>query len=179
MSRVFTKNAISNLKSTGTFFPSSRFLADKISRLLPIDTKVLVELGAGNGAVTKSLLNHLPQDAKLSCYEINDTFVKLLKNNFADQRLKILERSALEIKNDFAPDSVDAVVSCLPLALFKNSMKQELITAIHKTLKPGGLFIQYQYILKDRKFIYQYFSHNKLKFVLRNAPPAFIYICQK
>ncbi|NVJ66776.1 MAG: methyltransferase domain-containing protein [Gammaproteobacteria bacterium] len=179
MSRIFTKNAISNLKSTGTFFPSSRFLANKISSLMPADTKSVVELGAGNGAVTKSLLSHLSDDASLNCYEINQEFIKLLKDNVADPRLTVLERSALEISNDFAADSIDVVVSCLPLALFKDSMKQELMEAIHQALKPGGLFIQYQYSLKDRKFINQFFSHNKLKFVLRNAPPAFIYICKK
>ncbi len=179
MSRIFTKNAISNLKSTGTFFPSSRFLANKISRLVPKETQTIIELGAGNGAVSKSLLQHLNQDAKLSCYEINPEFIKLLKQNIDDPRLTILERSALEISNDFAAESVDAIVSCLPLALFKDSMKQELMAAIEQALKPGGIFIQYQYSLNDRKFINQYFSRNKLKFVLRNAPPAFIYICQK
>ncbi len=146
---------------------------------MPSEAKTVVELGAGNGAVTKSLLTYLPPDGQLSCYEINQEFIKLLKDNVDDLRLSVLERSALEISNDFATNSVDMVVSCLPMALFKDSMKQELMEAIHKSLKPNGLFIQYQYSLKDRKFINQYFSRNKLKFVLRNVPPAFIYICRK
>ncbi|MRX27305.1 class I SAM-dependent methyltransferase [Kangiella sp. HZ709] len=179
MSPKFTRNAISNIKSTGTFFPSSRFLANKISRLIPDNVTNVVELGAGNGAVTKSLLAHMSADASLDCYEINAEFIKLLKNNVSDERLTILERSALEIANDFGNDAIDVVVSCLPLALFNDSMKEELMAEIHKSLKPGGLFIQYQYSLKDRKFINKYFAKNTLKFVLRNAPPAFIYLCEK
>lgn len=179
MSKSFTKNAFSTLKKSGTLFPSSRFLANKISKLLPENTQCLVELGAGNGAVTKSLLNALEPQATIDTYEINQDFIKLLNTNVQDPRLNILERSAWELANDFEENSVDAVVSCLPLALFSDQQKHELLEAVTKVLRTGGRFIQYQYSLKDFKFVKQYFGCNKYKFVLLNIPPAFIYHCKK
>ncbi len=179
MGKIFTKSAISNLKSAGTFFPSSKYLSNKISSLIPENADSVVELGAGNGVVSKSILNQLSENAKLSCYEINSDFIQLLKDNVQDPRMTIIEHSALEITNDFGENTLDAVVSCLPLALFEDEMKHELMTAIHKSLKPRGAFIQYQYSLKDHKFIKKYFGCRKLRFVLRNIPPAFIYTCRK
>lgn len=179
MSKSFTKHAISSLKKSGTFFPSSRFLSNKISSLLPDDTKCLIELGAGNGVVTQSLLNALDQNAQLSTYEINQEFIKLLNAKVQDPRLTVLEHSAWRIDQDFEADSVDAVVSCLPLALFSDEQKHELMQSIVKVLRPNGRFIQYQYSLKDFKFVKQYFGCNQYKLVLLNIPPAFIYHCKK
>lgn len=179
MSRNFTKNAITNFKNTGTIFPSSRYLSKKICSLIPNNAQTVIELGAGNGAVTKHLLNHIAPTANLSSYEINEEFITHLKQTFQDDRFTILEHSALEMPNDFKAGSVDVIASCLPLALFDEQMKRDLLKVIKESLKVGGLFIQYQYSLKDKKLIAEYFPRTEVKFVLRNAPPAFIYLCEK
>ena len=65
--RLFFQESIRSLGPTASMFPSSRYLANALTR--PIDfrrARTVVELGPGTGAVTKEILKHLRPDGKLS-----------------------------------------------------------------------------------------------------------------
>jgi phospholipid N-methyltransferase len=55
----------------------------------------------------------------------------------------------------------------------------ELVGAISRALAPGGMYIQFQYSLIDRKKIKANFSRLTTVPVLLNFPPAVVYYAQK
>ncbi len=87
--------------------------------------------------------------------------------------------NALNILNFVDSQSVDVVVSWLPLANIGTKVKQAIITEVKKSMKEDWLFIQFQYSLYDYKFLKKNFKSVKVQFCALNVPPAFIYICKK
>lgn len=163
------------MKLTGSVIPSSRFLANKIAQQIPKESRTIVELGAGDGVITRYLLKHMPEQAHLTSYEISKQLLPHLAK-IDHPRFLVSNHSALELDNDFAQSTVDVVISSLPIALFDQAMKQQLLSQIRKVLTTNGLFIQYQYLPKDKKLILQYFPDTKTLWSALNVPPAFIYI---
>lgn len=170
----FTRYALKNMKSTGSIARSSKFLARNLAKQIPQDARIIIELGAGDGIITKELLKYMSDDATLTAYEISEQLLPLL-HRIEHPRFDIKHSSALDIVQDFAVDSVDCLVSCLPLALFPLEMKHELLSHIRSVLKPNGTFLQYQYWLSDKALIEQYFPELKLNWVPLNIPPSFVY----
>lgn len=173
---------INSFKTSGTVTPSSRYLVERM--LHPIDfskAKCIVELGPGNGCVTRCLLERMRADATLVCFEVNQEFIALLED-IDDSRLKILNRCASSIRevlDSLAIDEADYVVSSVPLALLNNDTREKILASIDANLKPGGVYTQYQYSLANYDDIKLKFEHVKLGFTLRNFPPAFVYECYK
>ena len=80
----------------------------------------------------------------------------------------------------------DVVVSGIPWRLLKAKEQDILLKNIHHSLKNGGYFSTFAYILPTpktilfRKKLQKYFSHIKTsKVVWNNLPPAFVYYCKK
>lgn len=174
----FTKYALKNIKKTGSVIPSSRFLARKIALEIPHDAKTIIELGAGDGVITQFLLKQMPQSATLTAYEISKQLLSHLEK-IDHPNFVLRNASALDIEQHFAAGSVDIIISCLPIALFPMQMKHELLQKVKNCLRAGGLFVQYQYLPKDRSLILRYFPQTTTKWSALNAPPAFIYIGKK
>lgn len=181
---AFFKEAIKNFKTTGTIMPSSKFLIKRM--LKEIDFKkinVLVEFGAGNGIITKSILKKMHKDAVLFCFEINPEFYKHLKL-INDNRLIVVNQSAQEVKNVLNKHniaSVDCIISSLPLTMLPAEISKSILHISKNLLKNESVFIQYQYSINFFKIFKQVFGKNNvfLAFELMNIPPAFIYKCKK
>jgi len=177
MSSLFTLNALKNLKQTGSLFSSSNTLANKLVETINPDENVnIIELGAGNGIVTKHILKKISQDSKLHTFEINENFIINL-NKIEDQRLKVYNACVSNLTNYFPEQDVDFVISSLPLANIDKEFKKELFKNIKHILKPNGRFIQYQYTKKDFKLIKENFPSISTKLCIKNLPPAFVYNC--
>ncbi|MCK0130926.1 methyltransferase domain-containing protein [Flavobacteriaceae bacterium F08102] len=180
--RVFFKEAIKNIKTSGTITPSSKYLATKM--LKSIDFKqanVIVEYGAGNGIFTRKLLKKLNKDAILLCFEINEEFYKHLKT-IKDDRLFVYQESCEHIKQicqQHDIKEVDCIVSSLPLTNIPNQISQKILSESFDILKKEGTFIQYQYSLSYHKKLKKIYPKVTLNFEVRNVPPAFIYYCKK
>lgn len=181
--RSFLKEFWKDGKMVGSMIPSSRFLARKMMQSIDFErTKVLVELGPGDGVFTHSLLAKLPKDATLFVFELNDAFYDSLKKKFTDPRIRIIHDSAENIathleRNGFS--QADVVLSSLPLANFSSELKNKILSASHRILKPNGLYVQFQYTLNAKKAIKRFFPSMSLSFTPINFPPAFVYTCKK
>lgn len=179
----FFKEAFKNLKTSGTFVPSSKFLVKEL--IAPIDfktAKVIVEFGPGNGIVTKAILNQLAPDAKLFCFEINDTFYNALKT-IDNSQFVLLNESAEHIETVLKShniDTVDCIVSSLPLTNIPKTVTDAILENSYKVLKPTGKFIQFQYSLTYYRKLKSVFNKNvDLNFEPLNLPPAFVYVAEK
>jgi phosphatidylethanolamine/phosphatidyl-N-methylethanolamine N-methyltransferase len=171
---------------TGALVPSGRFLVDKMIAPVPADYRgEVVELGAGNGALTRRLAARCPRARVLAC-EINPVLARDTAEHIADAGLS----SRVEVISDAAENvlpalrrrgkgKVDYVISGIPLGNLKKERVFGLIDAICRSLSPGGMYIQFQYSLLDRNKIKARFLSLRTVPVFLNLPPAVVYYAQK
>ena len=169
-----TLEAVKNLKQVGSLVPSSRMLTKRIFRGIDFNRKInILELGAGNGVITKKLLQHMSEDSSLHTFENHRKFIQSLRN-IADNRL-IVKGECVSGLTDFPDNHFEVVISSLPLANMESAFKKKIFSLIERKMTSCGLFVQYQYSLLDYKKIERHFKNCKLDFCLLNFPPAFIY----
>lgn len=160
----------------GAIAPSSRFLARDV--LKPVDfrsARTIVELGAGTGVITKPILRHLRRDAVLHAFEVHPPFVRQLRT-MNSRKLHVINAPAQELSKH-VPEA-DAIVSSLPLMAFPDRDVRTILKEVKTTLKPGGVFVQFQYGLKSYNLLHNHFKDVTLDFTLLNLPPAIIYRCR-
>ena len=155
-------------KQVGALAESSPFLARKMARQINGATNV-VEFGPGTGPVTKEILRCLPQDGKLTCFEINPGFCEQLKT-IKDRRLKVINDD-VQNYNKYV-DNSDCILSSLPLGNFNESEIEQVFALSSKS----KTYIQFQYTPFLKPKLKRYFRDVKIKFVPLNIPPAFVYI---
>ena len=173
----FFRTAVKSFRSTGAIASSSPALIRKLVAPLPTDRPLRVlELGPGDGCVTRAILERLHPDSQLVAFEINPAFIKLL-GGIADGRFSVLPVGAERLTDYFVEDSVDYVVSSLPLSMIPKEVKAEILGQAQRVLRPEGQFLQYQYALQDYSLLKDTFERVSVSFTLGNLPPAFIYSC--
>lgn len=173
----FLREALRSFKSTGAIASSSPALIKKLIEPIPAGRDlVIVELGPGDGCVTKQLLRKLGVEAQVYAFEINESFISIMRE-IKDDRLKVIPHGAERMSDFLMAESVDYVVSSLPLSMIPKEIKEEILRQAQQVLKPNGRFLQYQYALQDYNLLKDYFYNVNVKFTLANLPPAFIYTC--
>lgn len=175
----FLKEAIKDWRSTGSIVRSSPELIKKMLQPILFDkVELIVELGAGQGCITKALADSLVKNTHLLAFELNDHFLEEL-SLLEKENVEIINGDALNLLTYVKKESVDVVISSLPLANFPFALKRDILQQCYDALKPSGLFIQFQYSLIDYKLLKKKFSSVERKFTPLNIPPAFIYVCRK
>lgn len=173
----FFKQGLKNLKTIGTVTRTSFFACKSIIKLLEFKKiHVLVELGAGDGAITKYLLKELKPDSRLIAFELNEQFCKSLRA-LNDPRLIIVQDSAEKLEEHLTfhgIERVDAMVSALPFAIIPDPITNAVLQSCKKSLNPGGAFIQIHYSLKRKKLYESIFGSVKVKLIPFNIPPLFV-----
>jgi len=166
----FFREFIKRPKQVGTLNPSSQILSKEMARQIDGASNV-IEFGGGQGAVTLQILKRLPENGRLTSFEINPNFCEDLQG-INDPRLKVINDDAANCERYL--DSVDYIVSSLPLRVFEKSHRTRILDISSKSKK----YVQLQYSPFLRKRLDSYFKKIRTKFVLRNIPPAIIYICE-
>lgn len=178
----FLREGIRNLKTVGTIMRSSRLLCSKVVSMSQLDgAKCIVELGAGDGVMTRHILDRMPPNAILFAFEINPRFCKLLQN-VNDRRLIIVEDSAENLEVHLAKhgfSEIDTVFSALPFVMLPDEVANSIVKSCHHFLKPLGQFLQIHYSLLERDLYKRIFSQVNVTFHLLNVPPTFIFACSK
>jgi len=173
----FFREAVKTFRTTGSIAASSPALVKKLVEPLPANRPiVIVELGPGDGCVTRAILAKIHSESVLTAFEINEVFIEKL-DQIEDPRLKILGVGAEKLTDFFPTESVDYVVSSLPLSMIDKTTKEEILGQAQRVLRPEGRFLQYQYALQDYGLLKDYFNRVSVSFTLANLPPAFIYSC--
>jgi len=172
-------------RETGAFFPSQRFLISKMLSPLPRDySRQILELGAGTGALTTNLARHCPAAPILAC-EINPVFSQDLHHRLTKRglrhRVEIITESAEHLLATMAAEGNQPqfIISGIPLGNLPGSQVVALLDRIRRALAPGGMYIQFQHSVLDRKKIKARFARLRTVPVFLNLPPAVIYYAQK
>jgi phospholipid N-methyltransferase len=182
----FVWAALFRQRQTGGIVPSQRFLIKKMIAPVPTGYRgVLLELGAGIGALTLRLAARCPL-ARIVAWEINPDLARQARLNLDEagvgDRVELINGSATDLIPDMkrrgiAP--VDFVISGVPLANLGKAKSDGLIESAFEALGRGGMYVQFQHSTHHQEAIKSRFSDLKTVTVLLNIPPAVVYYATK
>lgn len=175
-----------NPRQTASVVPSSAFLAEAMVRAVrehtPAPDPSVLELGPGNGAITKVLLKHF-DPSKVLAMDLNQNFVKELQIRFPD--LSVISGDAQNLKplmheNNFHPS---VIVSSLGFLAMPQEVSRNIVRSCCAVLPKNGILVQYTYgkssplsegVLRENGLECLHFGR-----VLRNIPPASVFVYKK
>ena len=180
---VFARNFFKNPRMLGSIIPSSRFLVDQLLRHVKWnETKVFVEFGPGVGTISKEILKRMRPDATLVAFEINDEFVRVLRDNFSDPRLRVVHRSAadvVEVLRELGVGNADYVVAGIPFSILSDADRYAVVKGAHDALRTGGVMLVYQFSKRVRADLQKLFGKVHTQFEPLNILPAHVFHCVK
>jgi phospholipid N-methyltransferase len=177
---TFLTKFIKSPRTVGSVIPSSRFLVRTM--LQPIDwanTRSLVELGAGTGVLTRSIRQLCRSDCQVVVFERDHEMREMLQKEFPEFIIRSNAEDIQHVIRSLDMEPVDCIISSLPFANFPADVRERIIENIYRSLRPGGLFVAYQYSLQMRPLLEKKFELRQVRFVPWNIPCAFVYVCVK
>ncbi len=170
----FLKALAHNPRATGAIFPSSPFLAkEMVSHIVQNHEDIVVELGAGTGAVTKALLQSGIDPNTIVAIESSSDLVKKLRHRFP--AVQVIEGNAADLALLLATEKreVHTIISSLPLRSLPKPVTQSILNQIDSVLSKQGRYIQFTYsFTQDSSFALANFKHILSKRIWMNLPPA-------
>jgi phosphatidylethanolamine/phosphatidyl-N-methylethanolamine N-methyltransferase len=164
--------------------PSSPWLSRTTVRNIDwSSSRVVVELGAGTGPITRVLADQAPETCRLVVLERDPDFARLLRERFSGRtNLDVVEgdvRDLAEILGERGIQRADTIVSGLPVPSFPEDLTRSLFRVVGKVLSPSGTFNQ----ITELPWVYwrfyrRYFEDVRFAFEPRNLPPAGAYFCR-
>ncbi|HKW89018.1 MAG TPA: methyltransferase domain-containing protein [Candidatus Acidoferrales bacterium] len=192
--KVFAAQALADFHTTASVAPSSQQLVSAMVEHVPkVPAPVVVEFGAGTGAMTKALLEQLPADGRLFIFEINPRFVTYLRAKFPDPRMSLINASVENVDSELRSrgvQRVDAVVSSLGLSFMSPALRTAIFEHLMPFVHEKTVLTQYQYLvamqvsegrlrrMDVRPLLSRYFGSIKSRIVWFNLPPAYVFTCQ-
>ena len=182
MSRFkFLLEALRNFKEVGTVTRSGRALSRKVASFITKEDKFVLELGAGDGAITHSILKNMHPEGKLLCFEINPNMVEVL-HRINDPRLIVVNDSAEKMEEYMRTNDItefDGIVSAIPYIVLPKELADKIISLCKKNLRKGKFYLQVHYAKTKLSLYKEAFGNIETFWVLLNVPPAYVFKCIK
>ena len=176
---IWLKNWIRYPMVLGAVLPTQRFASDLMASEVNSSSKIIVELGAGTGHITNSILNKGINEDDLILVEINKEFSEILKNKFP--KAQIYSEDAISFFENFPKrfnKKIDIIISGIPLVSLDKNTRNKICEMSVNNLSESGKFFQITYFIRcsfPNEIIKKYKLSKKLKgFTPFNIPPAFI-----
>lgn len=176
---LFLREWLHHPAAIGAVWPSSTRLARRMAACVPRSGDgLVVELGAGTGAVTQALLDRGICAHRLVVVERSASFIRHLRRRFPG--VTVLHGDALRLAALLPPGSkVDAIVSSLPLRSLAQADVRAIVAQWQQVLRLGGRAIQFTYDLRGRlRHRPAGLSHRSSHLVWANLPPARVFILE-
>jgi phospholipid N-methyltransferase len=146
--------------------------------------KVVVELGAGTGPITRVLAEQAPPGCRVLVLERDPDFCRLLRERFIGRNdFDIVEGDVRDLATMLADRGIgqaDHIVSGLPVPSFPKDLQQSLFRVVGQVLKPDGTYNQITELpLVYWRFYRKFFEDVQFVFEPRNLPPAGAYFCRR
>ncbi|MGN7471814.1 class I SAM-dependent methyltransferase [Brevibacillus sp. SAFN-007a] len=176
---VFLRRFIAEPGRIGSVIPSSRYLCKRmLSSVNWASTDVILELGPGTGAFTQTIYQKIKPDTDYVLVERDSQFRAILHSRFPDLPVKEEATKIGQYLEELELGKADVIISGLPFANFPKELRTAILDEVQNALKPGGLFITFQYSLQLQAELQARFPWVETDFTLLNIPPAFIYTCR-
>jgi len=181
---AFALGYLRNPRRVGAIAPASRALAQAIlHEVLKAPPKMLIEVGAGTGAITRALLPALARVERFMVIERDPAFAQLLRRCFPD--LEVLNHCATRLDAlDIDKSGAVTVVSSLPLLSMTRDEARGCIDAMVALIenRPGSRLIQYTYAsphLRPFKDIPVGWRWRRATIIWVNLPPATVWTLEQ
>ncbi|HEY7126695.1 MAG TPA: methyltransferase domain-containing protein [Ktedonobacterales bacterium] len=176
----FFEKFVHSPRMIGSVTPSSVFLVRAMLAPIPWHSiQTIVELGAGTGVMTRGIRRQLAPSGTALLFEQDAEMCSLLRQSYPEWIVEPTAERLAEALTSYGIQQVDCIVSGLPFANFTQYTRQEILANVLQALKPGGLFIAFQYSLQMKKQFCAHFDPISITFVPLNVPPAFVYVCRQ
>jgi phospholipid N-methyltransferase len=177
---LFFYKFIQSPKTVGSITPSSFFLTKEMLKNINwSNTKTIVELGAGTGIFTNQIQQSKSPDSRVLIFELDPVMQNRLKELYPHFTFYSDATFLPKALQEQGLNQVDCIVSGLPFSNFSKGLREQIVDGVIKSLKPGGLFITFQYSLQMKKHLVNHFDEVDITLVPLNLPPAFVYCCKK
>lgn len=175
---LFFRQWLRSPRSMGSIIPSSRALARALaSQVAWQPGQVVVELGAGTGAISQALTESgLPPEAMMMI-ELDRSLFEYLRERFPKVRVVNGDATRLmDILRQQGVEEVGTVISGLPMVNMPLDFQRAIVEQGLAAIAPGGCMLQYSYSPLTPIPAKKLGVEAKLvKFVLRNVPPATVW----
>jgi tRNA (cmo5U34)-methyltransferase len=145
---------------------------DKFAQLLPVSTKKLLDLGCGTGLELDWIFQRLP-DISVTGIDLAQAMLDKLKQKHPDKDLTLICGNYFDVK--LANNAYDTVISYQSLHHFSHATKVGLYRKIRKSLKPGGVYIEGDYMVDEQSQEDEFFAENARVRREQNIPEGEFY----
>ena len=143
----------------------------EVAARLPEGTGALLDLGCGTGLELEAIFARFPALA-VTGVDLTQAMLDKLREKFAGKAISLICGSYFDV--DFGEGRFDAAVAVETLHHFPVEQKLGLYARVCKALKPGGVFLDCDYVAVDDADEARWFAENdRLRAEGRIAPGVF------
>ncbi|HSZ31533.1 MAG TPA: NAD-binding protein [Pseudonocardiaceae bacterium] len=190
---TFLAAAMRSPRDVGTLLPSGPELARRLAAVVPGAGQagrpsVVVEVGAGAGAVTAAIAQEVDHDTVVIAVEKDPELADQLRSRELGVRVVTADAATLpSILADHGVDRADVIVSVLPWTLFGPQQQREFLTIFAAALATDGVFTAAAYswgywtpaARRFRRELGRVFGEVlPTRTMWRHLPPAMTYVCR-
>jgi phospholipid N-methyltransferase len=177
---LFLRAFLAHPRRVGAVLPTSGQAVAVMLDMAPLaQADLVVELGAGTGAYTRTVLERLGPQARLVAFEIDPALAQAVRDKLPDQRLVVVTGSAEQVEDVLEGQRPDVVVSALPFTTLPAGTGRRILERTARVLAPSGVLLVLQYSPFIARELSRLFSSIDRRVCPLNVPPAFLYACRQ
>jgi phospholipid N-methyltransferase len=177
---LFFRKFLRHGRRVASFAPSSRPLAAALcDHVTPDRPQVIVELGAGTGAVTAVACERMHPESRLIAVEIDRQFCRELRRRCPRAEVLPIDVRSLPANLErLGVPRVDVMLNGLPTPSLPRPVNRVVLDAFARFASADAVFSQLTVMPWVYKPIYDRLFHEvTFRLVLRNVPPGGAYHC--
>jgi len=175
----FFKAWLGNPLSVAAIAPSSKALAELITRDIDAQTGPVLELGPGTGVFTQALLDRGVAERDLTLVEYDDGFARLLKRRFPQANILSIDAAELADNHQSPADLFGAAICGLGLLNMKPAKVEAILRAAFLRMRGDAPLYLFTYgrncPVPDAVLQRLDLDAVRVATIRRNIPPASVY----
>lgn len=170
---------LGNPLSVAAIAPSSKALAQLITRDIDAQTGPVLELGPGTGVFTQALLDRGVAERALTLVEYDDGFARLLERRFPQANILTIDAADLADAHGSPSDLFGAAICGLGLLNMKPAKVEAILRATFMRMRSGAPLYLFTYgrncPVPDAVLQRLDLDAVRVATIRRNIPPASVY----
>lgn len=178
---MFARKFVRKGRTIASIGPSGAEMCEAMVRDLDFSRPgVILELGAGTGAITRALVSRMRPHHRLIAVELEPDFIQMLRDRFP--QVEVLRTDATNMDgtlDQLGVGKVQYVLSGLATPHLPLRGQIRLHRWLSNRLDPGGAFIQITYVPRIYHNYYRrHFRDVRYTPIWKNMPPGGVFTCR-